>query len=550
MKQRTRIFSKTALFLMILLILTTLHGVVLVYLYSSRYNEYLLLIRQSQENMIEFEQTRIRAELRDTLQDILLLTGIVEESLGNEPGGTLSPSVRTLLDGTFSLLAELSDRYVNIELVSADGEDIYRLVRDGDGGFRQLSDGETVPMASNPFFEKKRLVPDILYLSRLELIEVEGAVRKPPVPVLRIADAVKASDGSVLGYLYMDYDATRMLQNLGKYEILPEESFQTYLINHEGYFLRSPGNYPVFSFQYPGGEEENLSNLLPDIWMEIQSSERGTMDLPGGLFIYRRLAVHDMLPRKDQAIVTAGTPGNRYYYLIYQTPSAVLDFLSSNIIRSLLPSLISVQLIIILLSVLIAQWINRLQRYQQKLLHFSSMDEMTGCMNRRTGRKILENYLSMSRRRGDSLTVVYLDLNRLKTVNDQLGHREGDHYILTMVDLIKEQLRSTDFFIRMGGDEFLLILPDCSAEEAFRIRKRVLVKEYKLNQADIYPYTLGMSWGILEVLPERNVTVAQILAEADEKMYAEKNNYPLVDEKMIKEVEGYSLPGAGERHQP
>lgn len=537
MKQSKRIVSKTTIFLMIFVILTALHGVVLFYLYQNQYKKDLSLILKSQENMIEFEKSRISREFQSIFQDLLFLERVAEVSLSAESAPGLSIDNNSPFYRYFSLLGDLGGRYENVQIVSTEGDELFRLEFTADGQSEIVPDDKLKKGSQDYYFQILENNADSLYVSKIRLAVENGKIKEPHAINIRFGRAVTNDAGEIIAYIIFDYKGNHIIDFLGEYEILPEENFNTYLINNEGYLLNAPDDRPVFAFQFPELEHNTLSKELPDLWLRLQMNISGTFSLNNSLFVYYRFDAEEIIPHGNLKYLGEESLDHRSYFLVFETPHKVLKSLSNTIVRSLFIPFLVTQLIIMLLSILVSKWADRLQRYQQKLLHFSSMDEMTGCMNRRTGRKILENYLSLSRRRSATLTVVYLDLNNLKTVNDKLGHREGDHYILTMVDLIKEQLRNTDFFIRMGGDEFLLILPDCCKTEALKIRKRVLVKEYKLNNADIYPYTLGMSWGILEITAEQNITVPQILAQADKLMYEEKRNYPKVDDALIKEME-------------
>lgn len=540
MKHNKRTASKITIFLFIFVILTALHWAVLAYLYNKQYDKNIALILKSQENMIELEQTRARAELRDVFQDLYYLEGVAESIVQENSFSDDFVFESTKFNSFFNLLGVLTLRYESISLISPQGDELYKLSFD-DGGNTSITVRDDLKKGGEDYyFQKLNSDSRSLYISRIKLAEKDGVITEPLSPKIRIGRGVEDKDGEIRAYLILNYKAGPLLDHIGDFEILPDETFNTYLFNNEGYFISSPGNYLTFSFQYPEKKNQTLSKILPDVWLRLQMNPGGTFSLDNNLYVHRRIEVQSLIS-KDSKYLTDNNLNERFLFLVYETPDTVLKSLSKEVLLSLLLPFLVTQIIILAVAVLGAKWISRLQRYEQKLLHFSSMDEMTGCMNRRTGRKILEKYLSLSRRRTSVLTVVYLDLNNLKSVNDKLGHREGDHYILTMVDLIKEQLRSSDFFIRMGGDEFLLILPDCCREEAIRIRKRVLVKEHKLNNAHIYPYSLGMSWGIIEVSSDQNITVTQILAEADKLMYEEKSNYPQVNDALIKEVEEQTL---------
>lgn len=108
-----------------------------------------------------------------------------------------------------------------------------------------------------------------------------------------------------------------------------------------------------------------------------------------------------------------------------------------------------------------------------KMERLATTDDLTGFLNRRTGMQILEHQIGMTRREHGSLTVCFIDIDRLKVVNDTHGHLVGDTYITTVTGLVKNQLRDADIVVRMGGDEFMIVLPGSTAADARRVIERV-----------------------------------------------------------------------------
>lgn len=108
-----------------------------------------------------------------------------------------------------------------------------------------------------------------------------------------------------------------------------------------------------------------------------------------------------------------------------------------------------------------------------KMERLATTDDLTGFLNRRTGMQILEHQIGMTRRGQSNLTVCFIDIDRLKVVNDTHGHLVGDRYITTVTELVKNQLRDADVVVRMGGDEFMVVLPGSTAGDAKRVIERV-----------------------------------------------------------------------------
>ena len=145
-------------------------------------------------------------------------------------------------------------------------------------------------------------------------------------------------------------------------------------------------------------------------------------------------------------------------------------------------------------------------------LHAMAMiDQLTGLPNRRAWDKRLAEELARAREARHHLTVVAMDLDRLKQVNDTQGHDSGDELIIGCVRVWREGLRDGDFVARVGGDEFLMLLPGCDGHEARRVVERMI---------DAAPpghlFSTGIAtWSGLE-------TAKQLVGRADRAMYVAK----------------------------
>ena len=96
----------------------------------------------------------------------------------------------------------------------------------------------------------------------------------------------------------------------------------------------------------------------------------------------------------------------------------------------------------------------------------AAADELTGARRRGVGLEELENEMKRARRQGDSLWAAYVDVDGLKSVNDTRGHAAGDTLLRTVADGLRRHMRSYDLLVRLGGDEFLCVLPNVTLAEA------------------------------------------------------------------------------------
>jgi diguanylate cyclase (GGDEF)-like protein len=157
------------------------------------------------------------------------------------------------------------------------------------------------------------------------------------------------------------------------------------------------------------------------------------------------------------------------------------------------------------------------QGHSDLLRNLAMVDPLTGLYNRRFAEQRLAAEVARSERKGHPLSVLTLDLNNFKHINDTYGHPAGDHVLLEFATRLNSVVRGSDLAVRLGGDEFLVLLPECTLEQL----QLVLVRFGSLEvnwQGHKIPVTFSAGWKQYEMgeRPE------QLLARADESLYATK----------------------------
>jgi diguanylate cyclase (GGDEF)-like protein len=155
----------------------------------------------------------------------------------------------------------------------------------------------------------------------------------------------------------------------------------------------------------------------------------------------------------------------------------------------------------------------------EKLAHF---DSLIGICNRRYCLELLDRHIKLAKRNKMSILLAYIDIDNFKIINDTYGHKEGDEILKEVVKLFKITLREIDIICRVGGDEFLLIFPDSSFNEAPLIRERLNKNLEKLHQTLDKPYNIGFSVGFSCYDPDHPQSIDELIGIADENMYKEK----------------------------
>jgi len=154
----------------------------------------------------------------------------------------------------------------------------------------------------------------------------------------------------------------------------------------------------------------------------------------------------------------------------------------------------------------------------------ATLDELTGIGNRRIFYARTEAELARCRRKGTPLSVLMIDLDRFKSINDTLGHAVGDETLRRFAALVAPHLREYDFFARLGGEEFAVLLPDTAEEVAVAIAERVreLIEAERLpDPAFAVPTTVSIGAAELAALEE---SVDQLMHRADLALYAAKRS--------------------------
>lgn len=166
----------------------------------------------------------------------------------------------------------------------------------------------------------------------------------------------------------------------------------------------------------------------------------------------------------------------------------------------------------------------RLDETQKKLEDIGHTDPLTGCWNRRALMSSGDMMWSLARRQGRSLSVIICDIDKFKRINDTYGHLIGDEAIKAFVQTCLEELRQYDLFGRVGGEEFIIILPDTDTSLATTVAERIRkTQELKTVETDGLSLKMTASFGVAEIGPE-DKTLQSLIDLADQALYSAKEN--------------------------
>lgn len=157
----------------------------------------------------------------------------------------------------------------------------------------------------------------------------------------------------------------------------------------------------------------------------------------------------------------------------------------------------------------------------RELRYLALTDDLTCLFNRRGFFAAATQQLKLAQRNGQSLLLMFCDVDNLKKINDTYGHREGDLALIRTADALEQSFRGSDILSRLGGDEFVALASETSNQTQEIILRR-LEKNLKKSSATEPRYALSLCVGVARFDPKRAITLGELMVQADKAMYEKK----------------------------
>jgi diguanylate cyclase (GGDEF)-like protein len=163
------------------------------------------------------------------------------------------------------------------------------------------------------------------------------------------------------------------------------------------------------------------------------------------------------------------------------------------------------------------QSLAKVESLASEVYKLAALDQLTGLYNRRSGEQCLAQEISRAQRHGRPLTVLLMDLDGLKQINDRFGHAAGDTVLKGFADRLQRAIRGSDLAVRLGGDEFMALLPECRSEEVRHVLGRLEGMEFEFNNEKLrLQYSRGWTDYAAGETPQ------ELLKRADQALYENK----------------------------
>lgn len=428
------------------------------------------------------------------------------------------------IEDEWTLFADHQGIYDHLSYIDLEGNEVVRIDYSVEGAV-SASDGDLRNRADCDYFlNSVNLDEGQMFISRLELDEEDGVVQEPTKPIMRLCAPCFDSKGNRQGVVCLTYLAQNMLSQVARLAAATEG--RVYVLNSDGYWLfNGYDSSTEWAFMYDDRLDESFANTYPEEWTWVSDpvETSGVEITENGLFTYANVVAGESYTLRNktaQLVVDGGDwfvvshmalDGGNAELFVWDIPEIAWYLTVRNA---------AMLFILFVLCVAFAGFLMYRKRRKDEFEYYSEYDEMTGVLNRRAGLEQLEKADQTNRRDGDGLCVCFVDVNALKEVNDVLGHESGDELIKTVVDAIKNNIRQGDFLVRMGGDEFLIVLSRADQEGAEQVWERIKGDIDAVNTTENRRYVVSASHGIAQKIPGESIDA--VIHRADMLMYEEK----------------------------
>jgi two-component system cell cycle response regulator len=165
--------------------------------------------------------------------------------------------------------------------------------------------------------------------------------------------------------------------------------------------------------------------------------------------------------------------------------------------------------------------IDELEHQKKLLMELALTDQLTSLYNRHCLMDLAPKQIALAQRHAYNLSIMVIDIDHFKKINDMHGHQSGDEVLVTVGDILKESCRQGDYAARIGGEEFVILLNHCDAENS---HKRAEVLRNRIQQAKPANLDITVSIGITELPIGKKANFDQLFAIADKALFQAKTN--------------------------
>ncbi|MES9834404.1 MAG: diguanylate cyclase [Candidatus Thiodiazotropha sp. DIVDIV] len=425
----------------------------------------------------------------------------------------------------FSLFARRKPKYMQIRFLDDKGLEVLRI--NNNEGEQEIVPRQQLQDKGSRYYFKESFELDqgAIYISPLDLNVEQGVIEQPIRPTIRFATPVVDGYGVKRGILIINYDPDEFLLRIK--DIFAARLGNAMMLNSDGHWLLGAPEEQLWGFMY--GREDTFLTEYPEVWSAISSSNKGSFFSDDGLFVFQKTYPLDMsrqgtlenieLSEFDNA---PSRQGERHWVYLSHISK---DKIQELTLKRLMVAVITYLLLFVVTAVISLFFArNSVQKKLafRQLKQFATTDALTGLSNRRELEKVGEREFRRAQRFNRELSVMMLDLDHFKDINDTHNHTTGDGVLRHVVEILNNVIRGQDILVRYGGEEFLLLLPETHEKGAKLLAARIcsLVADSAFEHGNVrIPVTISI--GVSAIAGE-DKSYQDIVVRADQALYQAK----------------------------
>lgn len=529
-------------FLGIFLLLAMILTAALAFFYQKEHSDHLIRLQAEERYGLQLQEQIIGQRFDGIITDLLYL------ARQNELQSLIAadtPRNRKLLASEYQHFASEKPGYDQLRYLDLNGMEIVR-VNAGPHGPVMAPDAELQSKKERYYFKDTIVLRrGEIFVSPLDLNIEQNAIETPFKPMIRFATPVVDQHGTTQGIVILNYLGGPLLQSIR--ETARSSPGEILLLNNEGYWLLAPKPDDEWGFMFPDRKNRRFSLSYPEIWQTIQNAPSGQLSSADGLFSFTTITpLSSRSPFIKYARSSSGSseakgsstkrlkPQEYYWKLASRVPPQVIAERSQRQHANLFMLAVILYVMATLPAWFLAKAIINHRLYQQRLYQMAHFDALTELPNRTLFLDRLHQAVRNAHRYQRRISLIYVDLDDFKQINDQLGHNAGDILLREVASRLLDCVRQSDTVGRMGGDEFTVLVSETEKrEQAAVVAKKImdaLAAPFDLKGTERH---IHASLGIA-IYPEDGDAPETLLRNADSAMYhakqQQKNAYSFWDQ--------------------
>ncbi len=436
-------------------------------------------------------------------------------------------------------LAMAPEKNMQIRFINKEGREQLRLERNGDKNeIKFISENQLQDKKHRYYFIETMRMDENLYFSKIDLNIEHGEIEQPLNPVIRIAKKV-FFDNEAKGILIINLFMGKFLNELGNSPV-----FDIYLVDKNGYFLVHPddkkrwGNYLKIGYNLKDDfGAEDAACILNNPQCQTESFyASGIKSLHNAdklkLIIKPRmvqitLKMQELLQQMiyiSVFVLMFSFPVAYMFSIIPVRLKNEVDRLNATLEEKIAERVNKLKDTNVRLEEMVLQRTKELEEANAKLYKQATIDALTGIPNRRYFFEMSDRYLQLSHRKRQTLSFIVLDIDFFKQINDTYGHNIGDRVLQHVVNQIADNLRRSDIFGRIGGEEFSIALLDTDLQQAYNLAEKIRLNIQQTPYSDKRnTIMITISLGVSQAQPN-DQDISVILSRADIALYQAKES--------------------------